>query len=84
MKKRSNFKLFILTLILLAVAFVFCAEAEGEIVSGSFCETVTFKIINEGSEEKPSYLLLIEGSGDFRGLDSEGNHLKYDTRKNSI
>lgn len=80
----KNLRLALIITIFIAVIFAFSVSAEETKVQGSLCETVTYRIVDFGSEDKPSYTLYVEGTGSFTGLDTAGNSLKYDTRKNSI
>ncbi len=82
-------KKLVLSAVILALIFAFSyvifAESEGILLSeGALNETVSYKVINYGDEEKPSCTLFIEGSGSFYGLDNEGNELKYQNRANSV
>lgn len=75
----------VIFILILTFAFPTFAEGEGVILAeGMMNENVSYKVVNYGSEEKPECTLYIDGSGEFSGLDSDGNVLKYDTRDKSI
>ncbi len=75
---------FVLIFIFTILAFAEREEEGTVLAEGALNETVSYKIVNYGNEEKPSCTLFIEGSGAFEGLDNEGNPLKYQTRDKGI
>lgn len=67
-----------------ALAFALSAGAETLIEEGDLGDTVSYKIVNYGDDDKPDYTLFINGSGSFCGRDTDGKPLEYNTRESSV